>query len=187
MALNVNDLRAGTVFREDGQTFVVLVYEHVKTGRGGGTIKVKVKNIKTGSIVEKGFNTGSRVEEADVEKKKVQYLYNDGSEYNFMDNESFEQFAVPASVLGDQTKFLKEALDVILVVSEGEVVGAELPNSLVYEITETGPSEKGNTVSNVYKEAVVDNGLVVKVPMFMRVGEKIKVDTRTGQYVERVK
>ncbi len=187
MAINVNDLRAGAVFKEDNQTFMVLVYEHVKTGRGGGTIKVKVKNIKTGSIVEKGFNTGSRVEEADVEKKKAQYLYQDGEDYNFMDPVSFEQFAVPESVVADQAKFLKESLDVILVIADGETMGVELPNSLVYEISDTGPSEKGNTVNNVYKEATLDNGLVVKVPMFMRIGEKVKVDTRTGQYVERVK
>ncbi len=185
--LNVNDLRAGAVFKEGNDSFQVLVYEHVKTGRGGGTIKVKVKNVKTGSITEKGFPTGARVEQADVEKKKTQFLYSDGEGYNFMDPVSFEQFAVPAVVLGDMAKFLQESMDVILIVSEGEAVGIELPNSLIYTISDTGPEEKGNTVSNVYKEATLDNGLAVKVPMFAKNGDKVKVDTRTGQYVERVK
>jgi elongation factor P len=185
--LNVNDLRGGAVFKDEGQIFQVITYEHIKMGRGGGTIKVKVKNLKTGSIVEKGFNTGARVDEADVTKNKVQYLYFDGELYNFMDPTSFEQFGLSATLLGDQAKFLYEGLEVILIVAEGEPLGIELPNTLIYTISETGPGEKGNTVSNVYKDATLSNGLTVKVPMFMDEGEKVKVDTRTGQYVERVK
>lgn len=185
--LNVNDLRNGTVFSDGGQLFRVITFEHIKMGRGSGNIKLKVKNLKTGSIVEKSFITGARVEDANVEKKKTQYLYHDGEGYNFMDPISFEQFPVAASVLGDNAKYLKEGLDVVLIVTGEETLDIELPNSIVYEIKETGPEEKGNTVSNVYKEAVMDNDLVVKVPMFMSAGEKVKVDTRTGQYVERVK
>ncbi len=185
--LNVNDLRAGAVFKEDGQSYQVLVYEHVKTGRGGGTIKVKAKNVKTGSITEKGFPTGSRVEQADVEKNKAQYLYKDESGYYFMDPVSFEQFSISAAVLADQAKFLQEGMDVQLIVSEGEAVGIELPNNLIYTIADTGSGEKGNSVSNVFKEATLDNGLMVRVPMFMKNGDKVKVDTRTGLYVERVK
>ncbi|MBI2600005.1 hypothetical protein HYW43_03755 [Candidatus Daviesbacteria bacterium] len=136
MALNVTELRNGTFYKEGNNILLVLTYEHVKTGRGSGNIKVKVRNLRTGSVVEKSFITGARVDEASVEKKKAQFLYRDG---------------------------------------------------LIYVIAETGPGEKGNTVSNVFKEAVLDNGLVVKVPMFMKVGEKVKVDTRSGEYVERVK
>jgi len=187
MALNVNELRNGTFFKEGKDLFLVVTYEHVKTGRGSGNIKLKVRNLRTGSVVEKSFITGARVDEASVEKKKAQFLYRDGEVYSFMDPTSFEQFSVTRAVLGDQVKYLKDGLDLILIVSEEEVLGLELPLSLVYTITETGPGEKGNTVSNVYKEAILDNGLVVKVPMFMRVGEKVKVDTRTGQYIERVK
>lgn len=187
MALNVNELRNGTFFKEGKEIFQVLLYEHMKTGRGSGNIKLKVRNLRTGAVVEKSYITGAHVEEADVEKKKAQFLYKDGDTYSFMDPVSFEQFTVSAAVLGDQVKFLKDGLDVILIVSEEEVLGLELPLSLVYEIVETGPGEKGNTVSNVFKEATLDNGLVVKVPMFMKVGEKVKVDTRSGQYVERVK
>lgn len=187
MALNVTDLRNGTFFTEGRDIFLVITYEHMKTGRGSGNIKVKVRNLRTGSIVEKSFITGARVEEASVEKRKAQFLYKDGDTYSFMDPVSFEQFTVSKQVLGSQVKYLKDELDVILIVSEEEVLGLELPLSLIYEIAETGPQEKGNTVSNVYKEAALDNGLVVKVPMFMGVGEKVKVDTRSGEYVERVK
>lgn len=185
--LNVTDLRNGAVFNENGQTFMVLVYEHVKTGRGGGTIKVKVKNIKTGAITEKGFPTGGRVEQADVQKTKAQFLYSDGEGLNFMDPVSFEQFTLSAQVVGDQAKYLQEGMEVILIVADGEAVGMELPNSLIYTIADTGTGEKGNTVTNVYKDATLDNGLAVKVPMFMKNGDKVKIDTRTGLYVERVK
>ncbi|MBI2196946.1 elongation factor P [Candidatus Daviesbacteria bacterium] len=189
--LNVTDLRNGTFYKEGKDILLVLTYEHVKTGRGSGNIKLKTRNIRTGAVTEKSFITGARVDEANVEKEKAQFLYRDGDspvgEFYFMDPVSFEQFAIPAQVIGDQAKYLKEGLEVILIVSDGEALGLELPMSLVYTISETGPGEKGNTVSNVFKEATLDNGLVVKVPMFMNVGEKVKVDTRSGEYIERVK
>lgn len=187
MALNVTELRNGTFYKEGNNILLVLIYEHVKTGRGSGNIKLKVRNIKTGAVIEKSFITGARVDEANVEKKKAQFLYREGDTFNLMDPISFEQFSVSSQVIGDQAKYLKDGLEVLLIVSDGEALGLELPMSLVYAISETGPGEKGNTVSNVFKEAVLDNDLVVKVPMFMRVGEKVKVDTRTGEYVERVK
>lgn len=187
MALNVTDLRNGTFYKEGKDVLLVLTYEHVKTGRGSGNIKLKVRNIRTGAVVEKSFITGARVDEASVEKKKAQFLYRDGEIFNFMDPVSFEQFSISSQVIGEQAKYLKDGLDVILIVSEGEALGLELPMSLIYTISETGPGEKGNTVSNVFKEAVLDNDLVVKVPMFMNIGEKVKVDTRSGQYIERVK
>lgn len=185
--INASELRAGVVFIEGGNLWQVITYEHNKMGRGSGTIKVKAKNLRSGAITEKSFITGARVEEGDVEKKKTQYLYCEGDTYNFMDPVTFEQFTISKSILGDSAKYLYEGLEVQLVVSGEEALGIELPNSLIYEITETGPEEKGNTVSNVYKEATLSNGLVVKVPMFMHEGDKVKVDTRTGEYVERVK
>lgn len=187
MALNVTELRGGAVFKADGALWQVITYEHIKMGRGSGTVKLKVRNMKTGATTEKGFITGARVEEANVERRKSQYLYNDGETYNFMDQESFEQFAIPANIVGDQAKYLVDGLEVNVIIAEEEPISIELPNSLIYEITETGPGEKGNTVSNVYKEATLNNGLVVKVPMFMNNGDRVKVDTRTGEYVERVK
>lgn len=185
--LNVTELRNGSVFKEGGNILQVLSYDHVKMGRGSGNIKVKVKNLRSGAVTEKSFITGARVDEANIDKKKVQFLYRDGENLNFMDPVSFEQFSLNGAGLGDQIKYLKDGLEVTLIISEEEALGLELPNSLVYEIAETGPGERGNTVSNVFKEATLDNGLVVKVPMFMKIGEKVKVDTRTGQYVERVK
>jgi elongation factor P len=185
--INVNDLRNGAVFKEDGALWQVVNFEHIKTGRGSGNIKVKVKNLKTGSLTEKSFITGARVEEAGVEKKKVQFLYFDGSNYNFMDPVSFEQFPLAASILGDQAKYLKDNMEVILIVSDTESLGLELPNSLIYQIKETGSGERGNTVSNVFKPAILDNELEVKVPMFMKVGDRVKIDTRSGEYIERVK
>lgn len=191
MALNVNELRNGTFFKEGKDIFLVVNYEHVKTGRGSGNIKLKVRNVRSGAVLEKSFITGARVDEANVEKKKTQFLYRDGDPpaggFNFMDPTSFEQFSIPSSIVGEQAKYLVDGLEVTLIVSEDEALGMELPMSLVYTIAETGPGEKGNTVSNVYKEATLDNGLKVKVPMFIGVGEKVKVDTRSGEYVERVK
>lgn len=185
--LNVTDLRSGAVFTEDNQILQVITYEHIKMGRGSGTIKLKVRNLKTGSVTEKSFITGARVAEADVEKKKTQFLYRDGENFYFMDSLNFEQFPLYQQIVGEQAKFLKEGLEVVLLVSGDQALGLELSNSIIYEVTETGPGEKGNSVSNVYKDAVLDNGMQVKVPMFMKNGDKIKVDTRTGQYVERVK
>ena len=186
-ALNATELRNGAVFEDNGQLLQVITYEHIKMGRGSGTIKVKVRNLKTGSITEKSFITGARVESANVEKQKAQFLYNDGENYNFMDPVTFEQFPLSKEIIADTAKYLKDGLEVTLLVHDGNALALELPNSVVYEIKETGPEEKGNTVSNVYKEAVLDNDLIVKVPMFMSAGEKVKIDTRTGQYVERVK
>lgn len=185
--LNVNGLRNGTFFKENKDIFLVVTYEHIKTGRGSGNIKLKVKNVRSGSILEKSFMTGARVDEADVEKKKVQYLYQDGDSFHFMDPVTFEQFVVGSQVMADQVKYLLDGMELNLIVSGEEALGAELPMSIIFTISETGPSEKGNTVSNVYKDATLNNGLIVKVPMFMGVGEKIKVDTKTGEYVERVK
>ena len=148
MALNVTELRNGAVFKESGNLLQVITYEHNKTGRGSGTIRLKVRNLRTGSVTEKSFITGARVEDANVEKKKAQFLYRDGDIFSFMDPVSFEQYTVPASVLGENAKYLKDGLEVILLVSDEEALGLELPLSLVYTISDTGPGERGNTVSN---------------------------------------
>ncbi|OGE31702.1 elongation factor P [Candidatus Daviesbacteria bacterium RIFCSPHIGHO2_01_FULL_44_29] len=185
--LNVTELRSGIVFKEDSNLYQVIVYEHIKMGRGSGNIKVKVRNLRTGAVVEKSFITGARVDDTSVDKKNCQFLYSDGQTFNFMDNATFEQYGIPVNIVGDQAKFLKEGMMVQVVMVEEEALGIELPMSLIYTVTETGPEEKGNTVSNVFKDATLDNGLAVKVPMYMKQGEKIKVDTRSGEYIERVK
>ncbi len=184
---NVTELKNGTYFKEAGIVFQVITYEHNKTGRGSGNVKLKVRNLKTNAITEKSFITGAKVEEANVVKVRAQYLYRDGNSLYFMNPVSFEQFSLMATVAGDSAKFLKDGMEVMLITSGDEALSIDLPLSLIYEIAETGPGERGNTVSNVFKEATLDNGLVIKVPMFIGIGEKVKVDTRSGQYVERVK
>lgn len=185
--IDVNGLRNGVVFKEDNQILQVINFEHIKMGRGGGVIKVKVRNLKNGAVTEKSFPNGSRVDSAEIDKQKTQFLYKDEDNYYFMNPQTFEQFPLSQNIVGEEAKYLKDGLEVNLIVLDEQALSLELSNSIVYEIKETGPAEKGNTVSSVYKEATLDNGLVVRVPMFMNVGEKVKIDTRTGQYVERVK
>lgn len=185
--VNVTELRNGAVFTEDNQLLQVITYEHIKMGRGSGTIKLKVRNLKTGSVTEKSFITGARVNEASLEKKKTQFLYKDADNYYFMDSGTFEQFPLASQVVADEAKFLREGLEVVLLISDDQALGLELPNSIIYEVADTGPGEKGNSVSNIYKDATLDNGMQVKVPMFMKNGDKVKIDTRSGQYVERIK
>lgn len=184
--LNVTELRNGTFFREGKDIFQVLFYDHVKMGRGSGNIKLKIKNLKTGAIVEKSFITGARIEEAVVEKKKVQFLYMDADSFYFMDPQTFEQFSLSAQMVENQARFLKEGLEVTLITAQDEPLIIELPLSLIYTIAETGPAERGNSVSNVYKTATLDNGLEIKVPLFIKVGDKVKVNS-SGLYLERVK
>lgn len=187
ITLNATELRNGVIFKEAGQLLQVLNYEHKVIGRGSGNIKVKVRNLKTGAITERSFFPGAKVQAASIEKKKVTFLYTDGQTYNFMDPQNFEQFTLGKSLIADQAVYLKDGLELQLVVNDEEALGIELPNGLVYQITEADPGERGNTASSVYKNATLDNGLVVKVPMFINVGDKVKVDTRTGNYIERVK
>ena len=185
--ISVNELRAGVVFEERGDYFLVISYEHIKTGRGSGNIKVKVKNLSTGSNVEKSFITGARVTDASLERKKVQYLYQDPAGIHVMDIESFDQFVVSRKLVEDVIKFLKEGMELSLVSAEDKPLYVEIPKNLEYKITQTGGSARGNTVGASYKDAVLENGLVVKVPLFIKTGEVIRVDTRSGNYVERAK
>ena len=183
--LNVTELRAGTAFKEDGNLWEVLTYDHVKVGRGSANIKVKVRNLRTGSTVEKSFISGARVDEIEVEKRKAQFLYVDGKEANFMDQDSYEQFGLPINVLAGSEKFLKEGESYDLIVADGEVLNVELPRTVVLKVTETGPGVKGDTVSNAFKQATLENGMSIQLPLFIKEGEDVKIDTRTGSYLER--
>ncbi|MCL5004041.1 MAG: elongation factor P [Patescibacteria group bacterium] len=181
----VNDLRKGEVFKENGQPFVVVKYSHVKMGRGNAVIKIKAKNLKTGAVLEKSFLSGSSVEEADVEKIKVQYLYKSGETYSFMDSQTFETIELSRSFIGDDVNYLKEGEPCQLLKFEGGPVSLELPLSVVLKIAETGSGFKGNSVTNMMKPAKLETGLEVQVPNFINEGESVKIDTRTGEYVER--
>ncbi|MBI4037954.1 elongation factor P [Candidatus Curtissbacteria bacterium] len=185
--ISVTELRSGAVFEEDGQYWMVISYEHIKMGRGSGNVKVKAKNLESGSTVEKSFITGARVQDAQLARKKVQYLYRDGGGVHLMDMETYEQFTVPATLVSDVSKFLKEGMEVTLFLIEDKAVNVELAKIVDYKVTQTGGSAKGNTAGAAQKDAVLENGLTVKVPLFIKTGELIRVDTRSGQYVERAK
>ncbi len=185
--ISVTELRAGTVFDDKGEYFLVLQYEHIKMGRGSGTVKVKVKNLTTGATIEKSFTTGARVNEAGLDRKKVQYLYRDEEGFHFMDTASYEQFSLGDRLVSDFAPYLREGLEVTLFAIGEDPMYIEIPKILEYRVTQTGGSARGNTVGAAQKDAVLENGLTVKVPLFIKSEEMIRVDTRTGQYVERAK
>jgi elongation factor P len=183
--ISVTELRSGKTFRDGGRPFLVLDYKHSKLGRGKANIRVKVRDLQTGAILEKTFISGARVEPIETQKKPRQYLYREGESFVFMDPVSFEQNIIPTKTLGEQAKLLKEGQDVSVLFWEEKPLLVELPVSLVFVIKETGPGVKGDTATRSFKPATLENGVVVKVPLFIKAGDKIKVDTRTGEYLER--
>lgn len=186
-AIDVNKLKVGVTFAdESGDPFRVLKYDFAKIGRGNANIKVKARNLLTGAIVQKSFTSSHRVEAVDLEKKELQYLYTDGGTAFFMDPRSFEQVEIPMGVLGDDEKFLVEGEMVWVLFWSEKVLGVDLPASVVLTIAETEPSARGNSVSNVFKGAKTNSGLTVQVPLFIKEGDKVKVNTLTGEYVNRV-
>ncbi|MCL4397450.1 elongation factor P [Patescibacteria group bacterium] len=188
--IGVTELRSGTVFEDPlvgNGPWVVLKYEHVKMGRGTATIKVKIRNLKTGTTIEKAFINGARVSEVILEKKRGQYLYRDGANLVFMEPSTYEQFETPQDLVGEAAKFLKEGTEVDLKMYEGQALSVSLPLKMKFEITDTEPGYKGNSVTNIYKDAVLETGARIKVPMFVNQGEMVVVNTDSGEYVERAK
>lgn len=181
----VQELRAGIIFEDQGQIFKVLSYEHIKTGRGSANIHLRVSNIRTGATVEKSFINSAKVQEINVLKKDLQYLYKDIESAYFMNPVSFEQVSVPLKIIGDDSYYLKEGETFNLSFLEDEPLSINLPPKMDFTVMDTPPGVRGNSVSNVFKEAVLENGLTVKVPMFIKNGDKIRVDTRTSTYTER--
>lgn len=185
--LNVTELRAGTTFKDNKGMWEVVKYSHTKMGRGSANIKLKIKNLNTGATIEKTFTSGQKVDELSLSKKKGQFLYNDADNIVFMDPVSFEQFTLPRSLVDRKEKFLKEGETYDLLVVQDQVLSIEIPKLATLSVAETGPGLKGDTVSATTKDATLENGLRVKVPLFINQDDRIKVDTRTGEYVERVK
>lgn len=181
----VTSLRNGACFADGNDLLQVLNYEHVKLGRGTATIKIKTKNLKTGATVEKVFISGAKVQEAVLEKREVQYLYKTIS-FVFMDPVTFDQFELSPEKVADQGALLKEGMTVKVVFYKNEPLGIELPIKLDLAVAETGPEIRGNSATNIFKDAIMENGLKVRVPIFVKVGDKVSVDTRTGEYKERV-
>lgn len=185
--ISVTDLRSGAVFEDQGKYFLVLSYEHSKIARGSGNVKVRVRNLESGATIEKTFNTGARLASATLARKKAQYLYSDNQGFHFMGSVSYEQFTVDRRLVVDVAKYLKEGMDLTLLAVDDNPVGVEIPKIMEYKIVQTGGSARGNTAGSAQKDAVLENNLVVKVPLFIKSGEIIRIDTRTGQYVERAK
>ncbi len=184
--IDVNDLRKGVIFEYDGSLYRVLEYTHHKPGRGNAIIRIKMRNIRTGSTIEKTFNSGDRVQDIRLDYQNVQYLYNDGDVYYFMDAETFEQPAVPSSLIGDYAGFLKEGMDVKLTFYQSEALDIELPTSVDLKVVRAEAAVRGDTATGVTKKVEVETGATVDVPMFVKEGDVIRVDTRTGSYVTRV-
>ena len=183
--INTNDLKNGITIEFDGNIFVVLNTEHVKPGKGAAIVKAKLKNLRTGAIFEQTFNAGIKVATARIEKQLMQYLYTMSDVYYFMYMETYEQLELSKETVGEGAKFLKENLEVYITMFEGEVLGIDLPDKVELVVTHTEPAVKGNTTNNALKDAEVETGMNVRVPLFIEEGETIIVSTSDGKYVSR--
>lgn len=184
---SVTDFRRGLPIMVDGQPYFVVTYQHFKMGRGKANIRTKLKHIKSGAVVEKVFSSNDSFKPPDLENRKMQYMYKSGGEFSFMDTTTFDQITIPGDNLGDARWYLLEDEEYTISFLDNEAISAQLPASVVLVVVETEPSARGDTVSNVTKPAKLQTGLEVKVPPFVKEGDKIKVDTRTGNYIERAK
>lgn len=183
--IDVNDLRKGVTFELDGSLFKVMDYSHHKPGRGNATIRIKAVNLRTGANIEKTFQSGERVQDARLDFHNVQYLYTDGALYHFMDLETFDQPAIGASILGDSAQYLKENMECKLTFYQGEPLDIDLPLTVDLEVVEAEMAVRGDTATGVTKRVITETGLAVQVPGFVNVGDTIRVDTRTGNYITR--
>lgn len=185
MDININDIKNGMTIIMDGNLYTIVEFQHVKPGKGPAFVRIKRKNLKTGAVTEDTFNTNIKITKAHIEKVHAQYLYNIGENYVFMNNTTYEQIEIPASVLKDSVNFIKEGLEIDIDSYEGEIIGITLPEKIEFEVVETEPAVKGNTATNATKDAKIETGYVVKVPLFINQGEKILVSTKDGKYASR--
>ncbi|SFU28695.1 elongation factor P [Clostridium sp. DSM 8431] len=185
--ISAGDLRKGTTFENEGQVYTVIDFLHVKPGKGAAFVRTKLRNVISGSVTETTFNPSAKFQEAVIERKEMQYLYSDGELYYFMDQETFEQIPLNYEKVEDAIKYLKENMFAIIKFYKGEAFSVEAPNFVELLITKCEPGVKGNTATNALKPATLETGAVVNVPMFVNEGDVIRVDTRTGEYMERIK
>ncbi|NLG69728.1 MAG: elongation factor P [Firmicutes bacterium] len=183
--ISVNDLRPGLTIEVDGEVWSVVEFLHVKPGKGAAFVRTKLKNVKTGNVIERTFKAGERVNRAHVETREMQFLYHSGPEWHFMDTQTYEQVAIQEANLGDAPKYLKENDVILIQFYEGQPIGVELPTFVELKVVETEPGVRGDTAQGGSKPARVETGLVVQVPLFIEVGDVIRVDTRTGEYLSR--
>lgn len=183
--ISVNDFKTGVTIEIDGQAYQVVDFQHVKPGKGAAFVRAKLKNIKSGGVVEKTFRGGEKVPRAHLENKEMQYLYNDGEDYVFMDTENFEQISISKETMGDGIKWLLENMNIRILLFQGNIIGVEMPNFVELEVVDTEPVVKGDTATGATKNATLETGAVVQVPLFVNTGDRIRIDTRIGQYMER--
>jgi len=186
MALDTSQFKNGVKIELGGEPFVIVYFQHVKPGKGGAFVRTKVKNLKNGKVLDRRFRAGEKVDEAAVEDKRMQYLYQDGDQLVFMDGETYDQFHFSLEQVGDAKQYLKESLEVDVLFWKGQPIDIDLPAFVEVAVTQSDPGLKGDTSSGATKPATLETGAVVQVPLFIKEGEVIRVDTRTGQYVERV-
>jgi elongation factor P len=186
MSVSTNDLKNGMALDLPEGLMTVVEFQHVKPGKGGAFVRTKLRNYRTGAVLERTYRADEKLALAIIEKREMQYLYRDGDSFTFMDNTTYEQAPVEATALGDAVKYIKEGDTVILPIYQGQVVGVELPAAVELEVAQTDPGVQGDRVSGAKKPATLETGVVVQVPLFVETGDRIKVDTRTGEYLTRV-
>jgi len=185
VALSINDIKSGLTMLVEGDVYLVLDCQHIKPGKGAAFARAKMRNMKNGNVQERTFRGDEKIEEAYVDERKLQYLYSSGDMYHFMDQENFEEIAISSDILADKVKFLKDNLDVVAAYYKDDVLTVHLPNFVEYTITHTEPGIKGDTAKSGTKPATIESGAVIQVPLFVEENDRIKIDTRTGGYVER--
>jgi elongation factor P len=183
--ITTNDFKNGMAIEVPDGLFQIVEFQHVKPGKGGAFVRTTLRNVRTGAVVDRTFRAGERLESAFIEKRQQQFLYRDGADFVVMDAETFDQITVPAAVMGDAGNYLTEGSSVTLLMYGTEIVGTDLPASVELEVTETEPGVQGDRVSGARKPATLETGLVVQVPLFVEIGGRVKVDTRTGEYLTR--
>jgi len=186
MAVDTSQFRNGLKIEIDGEPFVITYFQHVKPGKGGAFVRTKIKNLRSGRVLDKTFRSGEKVGEADIDEKRMQFLYHDGDQLVFMDQETYDQIPFSTEQIGDAMKYLKENLDVSVMFWKGKPINIELPAFIEASVSQCDPGLKGDTASGATKPATLETGAVVQVPLFIKEGEVIRVDTRSGEYVERV-
>ncbi len=185
MNININEIKNGMTVIIEGNLCLIQEFQHVKPGKGPAFVRIKLKNLRTGSIVEQTFNTNIKIMKAHVDKVNAQFIFKSGDNFVFMNKETYEQVEVPSDVLGDNALFIKDGIDITIDFYEGEIIGITLPEKVSYKVVETTDAVKGNTATNAGKDAKLETGLVIKVPLFIGEGEEIIVSTRDGKYSSR--
>jgi elongation factor P len=183
--ISTNDFKTGLSVEIDGDAYTVVDFQHVKPGKGAAFVRAKMRNLRTGAVTETTFNAGEKLPKAHLDRREMEYLYFDGTHYVFMDTENYEQSLLSEAQMADSKGYLKENMQISVLLFKGEIIGVDLPSQIVLEVTETDPGIKGDTATGGNKPATLETGLVVRVPFFINVGDKIRVNTKTGEYTER--